>query len=670
MRFPALPLDYATVAKVYKEAKLIHESLRSVRKISVCDLIKFCSRIDDISHNLTALEKIETGFREAKDCFGAMIPNYLDRSKITKTLSQSLGISDHRSDFYSVHYVPSLDIYDSQVKIGRVVIPVVSKRRGTLNACFANTDPALRLLEQICVAVKHNEPVLLVGETGTGKTTTVQQLASYLGQNLIVLNLSNQSDSTDLLGSFKPIDALMLVYPLKAEFDKLFKFTFETTNNAAFISMMDRLFIKKQFDKLIVGFKQAINKAQNLISKQKSNKNNQSTSKKRKFLDLSLEIEWENFEANLNKAQPQLLKIKSDFLFSFWEGTLVKAIKNGDWILLDEINLATGETLETLAGLLQGSEGSVLLLERGDTVPIKRHPNFRLFACMNPATDSGKRNLPSSLQSRFTEIWVESPDSTLNDLLMIIRSYMRDFLPPGAIGDLLLKNIATFYQEAKKLGNSGFLFDGADQKVNITMRTLTRALSCAYYACPVFESIQRALYEGCYMTFMTGLGKSSWDKLNNLMFTHVLAGVKNPLSFIKKPSKNPELLSLQMDLDKSSVVFTESRYTQVDCFWIEKGPLEISESLSEEFILTESVRINLANLARAVLSRKYPVLIQGPTSAGKTSMVEYLAKLTGTRFIRINNHEHTDLQEYIGGYMSNDQGLLVFQEVNNNPTNL
>ena len=35
---------------------------------------------------------------------------------------------------------------------------------------------------------------------------------------------------------------------------------------------------------------------------------------------------------------------------------------------------------------------------------------------------------------------------------------------------------------------------------------------------------------------------------------------------------------------------------------------------------------------------------QGPTSSGKTSMVEYLARRTNHKFVRISNHEHTDLQ--------------------------
>ena len=43
----------------------------------------------------------------------------------------------------------------------------------------------------------------------------------------------------------------------------------------------------------------------------------------------------------------------------------MKALKQGDWVLLDEINLATAEMLECLSGLLESSEGSVVLMERG-----------------------------------------------------------------------------------------------------------------------------------------------------------------------------------------------------------------------------------------------------------------------------------------------------------------
>lgn len=52
---------------------------------------------------------------------------------------------------------------------------------------FAEIRSSLHVLERIACSVKWNEPVLLVGETGTGKTTLVQYLAMKLGQKLTVL---------------------------------------------------------------------------------------------------------------------------------------------------------------------------------------------------------------------------------------------------------------------------------------------------------------------------------------------------------------------------------------------------------------------------------------------------------------------------------------------------
>ena len=56
------------------------------------------------------------------------------------------------------------------------------------------------------------------------------------------------------------------------------------------------------------------------------------------------------------------------------------------------------------------------------------------------------------------------------------------------------------------------------------------------------------------------------------------------------------------------------------------------------------------------------MLLQGPTSAGKTSLIQYLANQVGQKCVRLNNHEHTDLQEYVGTYTADSNGQLVFQE--------
>lgn len=57
---------------------------------------------------------------------------------------------------------------------------------------------------------------------------------------------------------------------------------------------------------------------------------------------------WKNFSADVTKIAIQHEQAKNNFAFSFVEGSLVKAVREGYWVLLDEINLATTETLEVI----------------------------------------------------------------------------------------------------------------------------------------------------------------------------------------------------------------------------------------------------------------------------------------------------------------------------------
>lgn len=81
-----------------------------------------------------------------------------------------------------------------------------------------------------------------------------------------------------------------------------------------------------------------------------------------------------------------------------------------------------------------------------------------------------------------------------------------------------------------------------------------------------------------------------------------------------------------------------------DAYLLDRGNSG-SDDLTESYVLTKSVKEHIRNLVRAIFVGRYPVLLQGPTSSGKTSLVQYLAAITGHEFVRINNHEHTDLQE-------------------------
>jgi midasin len=61
----------------------------------------------------------------------------------------------------------------------------------------------------------------------------------------------------------------------------------------------------------------------------------------------------------------------------FREGALVEAVRQGWWVILDELNLAPSEVLEALNRLLDDNR-EVNIVET-QTV-IKAHPQFRIFA--------------------------------------------------------------------------------------------------------------------------------------------------------------------------------------------------------------------------------------------------------------------------------------------------
>ncbi|KAJ3030565.1 UNVERIFIED_CONTAM: AAA ATPase midasin [Siphonaria sp. JEL0065] len=659
---------------------MFRSSLGVNRVVSFRDVIKWCHRLDRLhagvfvedaskmiigdvqegSIESISLQARECLFREAVECFTMMIMDRKIRDRAMAIVADILVIPSTRLEFYTEHYLPVLSVAENnsskkpssnlaKVTVGRASLSFAKTPAATFatGSTFANTSLSLRLLEKLAVCVSMQESVLLTGETGTGKTTIIQQLANMCGKSLTVINMSQQSDSTDLLGGFKPVEATMIAMPMLERFEAIFSRTFSSTANAPFLESVRSAYIKKKWDVLKSGFGNAVRMADKVLGLQKAKEGEPPVKKSKKLQsDPSLVADWEEFSTLVKSFSAQLDHLKNSFLFSFVEGTLVKAITRGDWILLDEVNLASAETLESLSGILQSSTGSILLLERGDTEPVKRHPDFRLFACMNPANDAGKRDLPPGLLSRFTEMWVDSPDTIPQDLALIINRHLHSCLPPPTQGgNAMVADISEFHTSVKAASESGFLVDGSGHRVNINLRTLTRALGFASVCTPKY-GLRRSVYEGCQMTYATILGKDSLDVIAKLFEKHLLNGIRNMGSFLKNIPKIPD------SEENSHILF--------GAYWIRRGPLEAVEA--PKYVLTPSVETNLSRLARAVMSSKYPVLIQGPTSAGKTSMVEYLATRTGHRFIRVNNHEHTDLQEYIGTYVSNAEGKLVFRE--------
>ncbi|KAL4968549.1 AAA family ATPase midasin [Aspergillus stella-maris] len=666
-KFPLLESRVPTVMDVYQRlCSSFHGSLAikssQGRTPGLRDLIKLCSRMHKRLQRLgvkTGYEATPEGtdddiFLDVVDIFLKYIPDTTLSDSLALKVAEALQISPQRARFSLHERTPALMDQGNSLILGReacrkVKVPSGSKLAAA-SSRFATTRAALKLMEQVSASVEMAEPVLLVGETGIGKTTVIQHLATLMRQKLTVVNLSQQSESTDLLGGFKPVNIRTMAIPMFDEFTSLFELTFSAKKNQKFLSSIAKNVASGNWVRLVNHWHEAVRLADGVFKTEsgasQSGEGEQPT-KKRKLDSPKYQFlrqRWERFAAQLHDFEAQVAQGDAKFAFAFVQGKIVRALRNGEWVLLDEVNLASPDTLENIASLLHhGTEGSpsVLLSEAGDVERVFGHPEFRIFGAMNPATDAGKKDLPPGLRSRFTELYVQSPDNDLDDLLSLIKKYLGDLTlsDSRAVSDL-----AQMYMEAKNLSNQNKLTDGAGQRPHFSIRTLVRALIYAADHAQVY-GLRRAIFEGFSMSFLTVLSLESERLLSPLLEKHIFSNVKNVKALLGQTPRPPS---------------DGTDYVQFKHYWMRRGHLTPEEQ--PHYIITPFIEKNLKNLVRASSTRRFPVLLQGPTSAGKTSVIEYLAKVSGNKFVRINNHEHTDLQEYLGSYVSDDDGTLRYQE--------
>ncbi|CDR96456.1 ATPase associated with various cellular activities (AAA) family protein, putative [Babesia bigemina] len=508
-----------------------------------------------------------------------------------------------------------------------------------------NTRVHMKVLHQLMSCYLCNEPVLLVGETGTGKTAIIQHFAKVAGKTLKVYVFSEQSEADDLLGSFFPDNIADVCSNIFSRaLNVILRSCVVEDALLCYLDHLVELYRQGQYARILSMLSSTLT---NLMGSATTEMANEATTLRVecnmrcggdaavkhgfKLSHLQQPLEslpagvmaiFEKYTSSLKSSGPQLH-------FKFEEGLLVRAMREGWWILLDEVNLAPSDLLQRFVGVLSNVSNKFELYECENRV-VDIHEDFRLFACMNPPTirkgdfvtfTSGKKELPANFRSHMTEIFVDEID-TLEDVSIVVGSYVDpdDRSVPSA-------ELCHFYLKVIELCRNGELEDGSFKSPTFTLRNLVRTL---HYMQHVMQRSHRplkdgraAFVEGALACFASSLGSVSFSKVESLL---------------------PSLPS------RTSTSFEESvDYVRVEGYWIRRGGEPIHRQ--EQFIVTPNISKNLRRLCRILSGLRVPVLLEGPTASGKTSLVQYLCSLTGHRCVRINNHEHTDLSEYLGQFV-------------------
>ena len=135
----------------------------------------------------------------------------------------------------------------------------------------------------------------------------------------------------------------------------------------------------------------------------------------------SMKLESINFSLRTRESHLVGTKTLTDGTVSFDEGILVKSMKEGDMLYLDEINSAEADVLLRLDEALDDRRQIVLKESTGEIIKAKE--NWFVIATINPLSHSGTKELPPQILSRFpVRIRLEYPPENIE--LEIIKKHV------------------------------------------------------------------------------------------------------------------------------------------------------------------------------------------------------------------------------------------------------
>lgn len=123
--------------------------------------------------------------------------------------------------------------------------------------------------------------------------------------------------------------------------------------------------------------------------------------------------------------------------FCWRDGPFLLALKQGNWIILDEINLASQSVLEGLNSCFD-HRGEVYVTELNRKFLINK-TSTKIFACQNPYLQGGgRKGLPKSFLNRFSKVYVNKMSNT--DLLEILKAMYSDCISVEHLASMIQFN--------------------------------------------------------------------------------------------------------------------------------------------------------------------------------------------------------------------------------------
>ena len=301
--------------------------------------------------------------------------------------------------------------------------------------------------------------------------------------------------------------------------------------------------------------------------------------------------------------------------FEWRNGPFLDAMEQGHWILLDELNLASQSILEGLNAVFD-HRNEVYIPELNRSFPL--HSQTKIFACQNPISEGGDRKgLPKSFLNRFSKIFMSG---LCDEDYVIICESIHPMLGTELVGKMVK---FSSHLEKEIVFKKAWGQCGAPWEFNL--RDLLRW-------CQATESDQDPAPGKWVNIIYSARMRTETDRRNiETLFTKI---------FSPGHKLVPARGNLHLSLDKLHIGhFSLDRQSRL----VPGSPLSLLSSQGPSL-----------EMMTACVSRGWPVLLTGPSQAGKTALVSCLASLAGVKIDTISLNISTDTMELLGGFEQSD----------------
>lgn len=302
--------------------------------------------------------------------------------------------------------------------------------------------------------------------------------------------------------------------------------------------------------------------------------------------------------------------------FAWRDAAFLRAMQDGDWVLLDEMNLAPQAVLEGLNAVLD-HRGTVFIPELGRS--FEKHPRFRIFAAQNPLHQGGgRKGLPKSFVDRFTRVHIQtlSPE----DLVLICQN----LFPTLSADHLRSMIIFNFRLHEETMVKRSFGTEGSPWEFNLrdVMRWATLLVSSSDHSSTSHPS----------------------DYLDTLYLQR----------FRTDRDRNRTT-----DIFREVFELSQTTGSLADCSWASITPhhVQFGSALirrEDHCSVDSSVELqrHLQPLAAASLciQKGWLMILSGIAGTGKTQLARYLAAAAGHRLCELSMSSGMDTMDLLGSF--------------------